>query len=106
MSVVDRIRRARRAHEVLRATPPLAANLPAKADLYREVRVVLDEVRAVADGARTRADQIRRAIDLLGVDAAFGAGRNDAEGFRDPADAFRAYDELELAFGEPPPKTR
>ena len=49
--------------------------------------------------------RVRRAIRLLTVDAEYYAGLNDAEGFRDPSEAWGQYELLLRAFagvGEPP----
>ena len=100
MSLTDRIRAARQAHEALHAEPPHSANLPAKAKLYRDVKALLDELRAAADGPGVAGDpaDVRRAIQLLAVDAEHHAGLNDSEGFRNPAEAWGQYEALERAF--------
>jgi hypothetical protein len=96
MSVIDRIREARRAHESLRAQPPSAANVPGKAELFRDVKELLDGLES-APGP-SAAEEVRRAIRLLRIDAEHHAGLNDAEGFRDAAEAWEQYDLLERAF--------
>ena len=100
MAVRDQIRAARQAHEVLRSSPPVRANLAEKAELYRTVKAVLDDVWADADrpGAAPAAE-VRRAVRLLTVDAEYYAGLNDSEGFRDPAEAWEQYELLERACG-------
>ena len=107
MSVVVDIRAARRAHDSLRSCPPDAANLAHKADLYRVVKPVLDVLWTETDrpDAALPASEVRRAIRLLTVDAEYYAGLNDAEGFRDPSEAWGQYELLLRAFagvGEPP----
>jgi|SRR5687767_8254645 hypothetical protein len=100
MSVVDRIRAARRAHEALRAESPSAANLQSKADVYRRIKALFDELWAAADRADVAggATEMHRAIRLLTIDAEHHAGLSDSEGFRDTAEAWDQYDLLERAF--------
>jgi len=100
VSLTDRIRAARQAHEALRAEPPHSANLPAKAKVYQDVKALLDELRAAATGPGVAGDlvDIRRAIRLLALDAEYHAGLNDSEGFRNPAEAWGQYELLERVF--------
>jgi hypothetical protein len=102
MSLREQIRTARQAHEELRSSPPARTNLDAKADRYRAVKSVLDQLWEAADrpGAAPLAAEVRRAIRLLTVDAEYYAGMNDAEGFRDAAEASGQYDWLERVFAD------
>jgi len=100
MGVLDQIRAARQAHEALRSSPPARTNLAEKADLYRGVKVVLDDLWRAADlpGANASVAEIRRAVRLLTIDSEYYAGLNDAEGFRDPAEVWGQYELLQRAF--------
>lgn len=98
--MIDGIHRARRAHEVLRSERPTAANLPAKAEVYRGMKEVFDELWAAAgEGVVADPVEVRRVIRLLTADAEYFAGLNDSEGFRDPTEAWSQYELLERAFG-------
>jgi hypothetical protein len=96
--MIDGIRRAQRAHEVLRSERPTAANLPAKAEGYQGMKELFDELWAAA-GEAAHPVEVRRVIRLLTVDAEYFAGLSDSEGFRDPTEAWSQYELLERAFG-------
>jgi hypothetical protein len=97
MSIITRIREARRAHESLRAVPARTANLDEKAPLYQRVKAVMDELWSAAPPDRS-GNILRTAIRRLTVDAEYFAGLTDGEGFRDPAEVWTQYDLLERAF--------
>jgi hypothetical protein len=97
MSVITRIKEARRAHEALRFEPARSANLDEKAPLYRRVKAVLDELWSAA-GLSGSVDVLRTAIRRLIVDAEYFAGLTDGEGFRDATEVWDQYELLERAF--------
>ena len=95
--MIDRIRAARRAHQILREESPNAANITSKAAVYREVKDLLDELGVLEQGQVE--PEVGRAIRLLALDAEYYAGLSDTEGFRDSADAWTQYELLERTFG-------
>jgi hypothetical protein len=102
MGLLEQLRSARRVHEELRLSPPPRATLGPKADHYRTVKAALDQAWEAAERPDTvvPAADVRRAVQRLTADAEFHAGLSDAEGFRDPAEAWAEYDLLERAVAE------
>ena len=98
MSLSKSIKTARGAHQLLRSRVAGTRPDEQSSAAYRTLKAALDELWAAADDY-PETQQIRQAVGRLTIDAEYFAGLNDGEGFRDSAEVWQQYSNLEHLVG-------